>query len=128
MIYNDKITTEYGMNTLFLGVPPIAYQPRPIEGDYKTGYFTRWFAKRVNDEKATEIDPKTKGQISTELYTLVSLIWMISGPKDSKIVNRIVEQSGVFEGNRAEILRVKNETGIDLTKTLTNPLELWRGY
>lgn len=128
MIYNDKITTEYGVNTLFLGASPIAYQPRPTADDYKTGYFTRWFSKRVNDEKATEIDPKTSGQISTQLYTLVSLIWMISGPKDPKIVNRIVEKPGVFNGNRMEIMRVKNETGIDLSKTLTNPLELWRGY
>jgi hypothetical protein len=128
MIYNDKITSEYGTQEIFVGVFPIACQPKPTDKDYKQGFIVRWFAMRINDATVTEINPEQREQIGTSLYATVSLIWKISGPKDSKIVNGIIEKSGITKENQNEIERVKRETGVDLSKTLTNPLELWRGY
>jgi hypothetical protein len=41
--------------------------------------------------------------------------------------NGILDKNGVEESNRFEIDRVKKEEGIDLSTTLTNLLEYWRG-
>ena len=128
MIYKDNITTEYGEKTLFLGSSPIAYQPIPTAEDYKIGNFKRWFSKRVNQDIVTEIDPRKKSEIDKGLYATVSLTWKISGPMNPIIVNGIKEISGVEQDNKTEIERVRREDGIDLRRTLKNPLELWRGY
>lgn len=128
MIYNDNIVSEYGNVGFISGNAPVSYQPKPTGADYYLGYFTRWFAVRVNDVKATEVDPEKSGQINTDLYKVVSLIWKISGPKDTLVVDGIIEKSGVKKENEREIERVKHETEVDLRTTLTNPLELWRGY
>jgi hypothetical protein len=128
MIYKDQIATEYGSNTSIAGLPPVAYQPKPAGDDYVRGFFTRWFAKRVNGTKAIEINPEQSGQINTDLYTVVSVTWKISGPRNSLVVNGIIEKSGVEKENLNEIIRVLRETEVDLALTLTNPVELWRGY
>jgi len=128
MIYNNNITSEYGVSSPFSGNFPVSYQPIPNKEDYVSGFFVRWFARRANEFKSTEIDPVTSGQINTDLYKIVSVTWKISGPKDTLIVNGIIEKSGVKKENEREIERVKRETEVDLRTTLTNPLELWRGY
>lgn len=128
MKYNDKIVSEYGNNTVFTGGSPVAYQPKPTGEDYTNGFFVRWLCKRVNETKATEIDPNFSGNIDSNLYKTVSLTWVIAGPKNKIVSNGIVTQFGVAERNLAEIERVKIEEDVDLSKTLINPLELWRGY
>lgn len=128
MIYNDKITTEYGSTSFFIGSFPVAFQPSPTADNYKNGFFVRWFSKRINEVKAIEIDPATSKNIDQNLYTTVSLTWKISGPKDNKVANGIIQDFGVSISNKSEIERVKKETNVDLFKTLNNPLELWRGY
>jgi hypothetical protein len=128
MIYNDRVAFEYGSSNSVLGNPPVAYQPKPTGNDYGRGFFTRWFAKRVNGTKAVEIDPEARGQINTDLYAIVSVTWKIAGPQNNWIVNGIIEKSGVEKENLNELERAKHETGVDLATTLTNPLELWRGY
>lgn len=128
MIYNNNISLEYGDSGIFSGNSPVSYQPKPTGNNYTDGFFVRWFARRANEFKSTEIDPVTSGQINTDLYKIVSVTWKISGPKDTLIVNGIIEKSGVKKENEREIERVKRETEVDLRTTLTNPLELWRGY
>ena len=128
MIFNDTVALEYGTNSSVVGVSPIAYQPKPLSNDYVQGFLTRWFAKRVNSNKAIEISPEQRGESNTDVYIIISVIWKISGPKDSLIINRIIEKSGIIKENNDEIQRVKKETGVDLSFTLTNPIELWRGY
>ena len=128
MIYNEKIASEYGTNVLSTGGSPVAYQPKPTGENYSSGFLIRWFSKRVNETKAAEINPEQRGGIDENLYKTISLTWKISGPKNSKIVNGIIEKSGVEKENLSEIERVLRETEVDLRQTLTNPLELWRGY
>ena len=128
MIYNEAISSEYGTNDIFVGNSPIAYRPKPTGDDYSHGYFTRWFSQRVNGNRPIEIDPQTNSNIDQNMYKTISLTWQISGPRNNKVVNGIVEKSGVEKENYDEIERVKIDTGVDLSKVLTNPLELWRGY
>lgn len=127
MLYNENITSEYGLS-FSVGGSPVAYQPTPSDTNYKNGYFLRWFAKRVNQNITTEIDPNQKNLIDSNLYTVVSLTWRISGPMDPITINNITEKSGVRTENLREIDRVLNETKVDLRQSLKNPLELWRGY
>jgi len=125
MIYNDKISSEYGLESPFTGDSPVAYQPKPTGDDYKQGFFVRWFAKRINDNKAVEINPEQSDKINTDLYSIVSVIWKISGPRTPIKTKGIIQKFGVETENQDEIQRIKTETGVDLSYTLTNPLEFW---
>jgi len=128
MIYNDKIKNEYGANELKFGEFPIAYKASPTDQNYVDGFFIRWFSKRINSNVATEVSSEQSSFIDTSLYSTVSLNWKISGPKENKVSNGIVENEGVIKANLREIERVKRETQVDLFQTLKNPLEFWRGY
>jgi hypothetical protein len=127
MIYNANIATAYGTSPI-TGDYPIAYRPKPVGSDYDNGFLIRWFAMKVNAIKAVEISSTQSDSINSDLYSVVSIIWKISGPMNSLLVNGIIEKSGVYQENLNAIAQVKAEKLIDLSKTLTNPIELWRGY
>lgn len=65
---------------------PTPYYPTPSPTDYKRGYFTRYFAKQVNDYSFIEINDKTYKNLSQnnseylwELYYVTKIPWQISG-------------------------------------------------
>lgn len=126
MIYDTNIATNYGTSPT-TGDDPIAYRPQPVGTDYANGFIIRWFALKANALVAVEISAQSDS-INTDLYLVVSIIWKISGPRNSLVVNGIIEKSGVYQENLSAIAQVKAENLVDLSKTLTNPLELWRGY
>jgi hypothetical protein len=129
MIYNDKLSSEYGKSTsMFFGNAPIEYRPIPTKEQYQSGILVRYFAKKINEDKIIEIDPATIAMIDKNLYVVVNLVWKITGSKEKKIVNGIIEKSSVSENNAFEINRVKIETGTDLSRVLPNLFEYWRGY
>lgn len=130
MIYNDKIVSEYGGITIneLCGDTPIPFRPIPLAKDYDTGWITRSFAKKTNEDKITEIDLGNSSNLNRVMYQVVSLSWKISGPRDKKIINGIIENFGVVEGNTLEIDRVKKEFGVDLSRALPNLTEYWRGF
>jgi hypothetical protein len=129
MIYNDKLLSEYGnSNIMSFGNAPIEYKLVPSKEQYQFGVIVRYFAKKVNENKIFEIDPASVPTINKNLYVVASLNWKISGSKEKKIVNGIIEKSSVSENNAAEINRVKIETGVDLSFVLSNLVEYWRGY
>ena len=129
MIYNDKLSSEYGKSTgMLFGNAPIEYNPTPTKEQYRSGILVRYFAKKINEDKILEIDPATIATIDKNLYVVVNLAWKIVGSKEKKIVNGIIEKSSVPENNAAEINRVKVETGVDLSVVLSNLVEYWRGY
>lgn len=129
MIYNEKISSEYGsFKGVLFGTAPVKYNSLPTKEQYRSGILVRYFAKKINEDKIIEIDPSTSAGIDKNLYVVVSLVWKIAGSKEKKIVNGIIEKSSVSENNAFEINRVKIETGVDLSSVLPNLLEYWRGY
>jgi hypothetical protein len=129
MIYNDKLSSEYGKSTsMFFGDVPTEYKPIPTKEQYQSGILIRYFAKKINENKIIEIDPAKISGLDKNLYVTANLTWKISGSKEKKIINGIIEKSSVSENNAAEINRVKIETGVDLSFVLSNLVEYWRGY
>jgi len=128
MIYNDKLTNSYGVFTEIRGGSSISkYKKLPSDQDYKDGYVERYFVKKINENIIIEIDRTGTSTINLYLYKLATLKWKISGPKNNIYKNNILEKDGVEEFNKFEIERVKKEEGVDLSSTLPNLLEYWRG-
>lgn len=128
MIYNEKITESYGKFPEVSGrIVPIGQKNKPIEDNYNSGYMPRFFIKKANENKIFEITSQYISGINTNLYKVVSIKWKISGPKNNIYKNGILDKSGVEDSNKFEIDRVKKEEGVDLSGTLANLLEYWRG-
>jgi hypothetical protein len=66
-------------------------------------------------------------RLNSELYKVVVAKWTISGPRENRMLNGILEY-GVIQSNKYEIERIRKEEDIDLSKALNNPLEYWRGH
>lgn len=79
-----KITPEKPLPT-----SPIFYYPNPTKGQYQTGEFTRYFAKKSNEE----IYYETSALFENEYYIGFSIPWKLTGDmKDVYLINkRIVE-------------------------------------
>lgn len=90
---SDIITGEYNrLNDKLLNVNllPTSYNPQPTQDDYALGEFTRYFCKKTNELRYTEINKDTyeklTGQDSTylwQLYTPFKYQWIISGSKET---------------------------------------------
>lgn len=127
MNYNDKIVAEYGAFIDLSGEYPHAAKPLPTKNDYKSGVFMRAFAKRINGNTIMEINIEQANRLNSELYTVVVARWTISGPRENRMINGILEY-GVSYSNKYEIDRIKKEQEVDLSKLLNNPLEYWQGH
>ena len=57
---------------------PIPFYPKPSTQDYKLGEFTRYFAKKVNENKYIE----TSALLPNNLYIAFKLPWLIKGDKN----------------------------------------------
>lgn len=64
---------------------PTPFYPQPTEQDYQLGEFTRYFSKKINENKYTE----TSGLFQNVLYIGIQLPWLITGDKDE--VTRVNE-------------------------------------
>ena len=71
-------------DTSVITTPP-PFFPQPTEQDYQLGEFTRYFSKKINENKYTE----TSGLFQNTLYIGIQLPWLITGNKDE--VSRINE-------------------------------------
>ena len=127
MKYNEQIASEYGAFVGGVTVPPAPYKPMPMENDYKKGTIKRFFVKRINSNRIFEISSEQANNTSTDLYIIVPVTWTISGVKENRVVNGILEY-GVANLNKFEIERIKKENLVDLSSVLVNPLEYWRGH
>lgn len=129
MIYNDTLKSSYGN---FDGVGTFTimarYRPAPTSQDYDSGYITRYFAKKINENSVIEIKNTTASQNTSPLYKITSIKWKISGQKNNVFSNNIMNNAGVMEQNKSEIDRVMREDEVDLSRTLNNLLEYWRGH
>jgi len=128
MIYNNTLPTQYGTFTEIGNSSNILKsKPVPTSEDYATGYIKRFFAKKINENFIFEVSYLTTSNINTNLYKTVEVKWKISGPKNNVYKGSILDKNGVEESNKFEIDRVRKEEGIDLSDTLANLLEFWRG-
>ncbi len=127
MKYNENILNEYGNFFEIIGTSPISTKVQPSKIDYKKGNFKRYFAKKINDNVIVEIDSKQVNEINKDLYMIVFVTWAITGPRDNRKLNGILEY-GVTTLNKLEIDRVRNEEMVDLGGVLSNLLEYWQGY
>ena len=128
MIYNNTLATQYGSFPEVAGSSTILKnKPLPKEEEYTKGYITRHFLKKANENLIFEVSYLSIENINVSLYKPVQVKWKISGPKNNVYKNGILDKTGVEESNRFEIDRVKKEEDIDLSSTLTNLLEFWRG-
>lgn len=128
MIYNDTLKASYGnFNDVAYAYEFPRYKPAPTDSDYKTGFITRYFAKKINENKIIEVAAISTTRKKNPLYKLVELQWKISGPKDDIYVSGILNRAGVIPQNKSEIERVMKEDGVDLSHVLRNHLEYWKG-
>jgi len=127
MKYNDNIPSEYGSFTELNGEYPLPSKPSPNKKDYDNGVFNRAFSKRINGNIITEVSMEQANRLNSELYKVVVAKWTISGPRENRMLNGILEY-GVIQSNKYEIERIRKEEDIDLSKALNNPLEYWRGH
>lgn len=128
MIYNDRLRSQYGTFVeIGKGSDILKIKPSITEKDYAEGYINRYFLKKVNENVIFETSFFASRSINNSLYKRVELRWKISGPKNNVYKNRILDKTGVEESNRSEIDRVRKEEGVDLSSTLANLLEFWRG-
>lgn len=128
MIYNNTLPSQYGTFTEIGNSSNILKtRPIPTVQDYADGYIKRYFIKKINENSILEVSYLTTSSINANLYKTVEVKWKISGPKNNVYKGSILDKTGVEESNRFEIDRVRKEEGIDLSSTLANLLEYWRG-
>ena len=128
MIYNETLSSQYGSFVDIGNATNIVIsKPTPSNEDYNSGYITRTFVKKVNENIIHEVPYLLKGSVNKYLYKPVDVKWKITGPKNNIYKGNILDKAGVTEPNRFEIDRIKKEEGIDLSGVLNNPLEYWRG-
>ena len=84
--YSTLKKVQYNQGISFT---PITFFPSPSTEDYKTGEFTRNFAKKANEE----IYYETSSPFKNKLYIGFSLPWKLTGDKDKvfEINKNIVE-------------------------------------
>jgi len=83
------------------------YYPVVTDSDYKTGYITRYFAKKVNSSSyiieisytdwvtvTEDRDP------SFEDYEAIEMFWQVTGPKNDKRVSQYQIIGGVYDTNK----------------------------
>lgn len=93
------------------------YYPKPTPEEYAKGYFTRYFAKKVNEqENIIEISKENyirmkEGKVSLEdyLYQVTDLFWQISGPLYNDRVNKQYPVAGIVDTNK-RLVEIKNKT------------------
>ncbi len=129
MIYNESLKNSYGeFLDLSFGVSPVNYKPKPTSSDYDNGYITRYFVKKLNEDKIMEVTYENGSMVNKNLYKFVALSWRISGPKNTTTKGNIKNNTGVVEQNKFEIDRIYKEQDVDLSKVLANTTEFWRGF
>lgn len=87
---NNKVyNTLKNIDTSKTLLVPLYYKPSPTQEDYEIGYFTRYFAKKQNQNLYIEVNKDTFNKLKTKnesydykSYLNFELNWQISGNKD----------------------------------------------
>ena len=128
MIYNETLSSQYGSFADIGNATNIVIsKPTPSAQDYESGYITRIFIKKINENIIHEIPYVTRNNININLYKSVQVRWKITGPRNNIYKGNILDKAGVIDQNTFEIDRIKKEEGVDLSSVLANKREYCRG-
>jgi hypothetical protein len=85
----------------------VPFYPFPLEADYQRGYFTRYFAKKVNmNSYLIEIsfdqyvDITEENDPAFEDYLAVDMFWQLKGPRNDTRVSQYEIRAGVYDTNK----------------------------
>lgn len=108
-------------------VTPQHYTSVPTEQDYKNGYYTRYFTKRVNGDlqTITEVNKTVFDSMSDNpLYNRLTLQWMLTGPLEDRYITGMVVL-GVVNRNIKTVSQAARQMQY-LDQYLTNPTQYYR--
>jgi hypothetical protein len=100
---NTKSTTNI-LNNL----EPTTYYPKPLESDYRSGYFYRYFVKKINDKGyVKEISQDEYLLIDTgdapydvSYYQIASIMWKLTGPQNTVRLSQYDIRAGIIDTNK----------------------------
>lgn len=88
---------------------PTSYYPQPVESDYRKGYVTRYFTKKVNENGfVTEISQEeynkiVNGQVldyDISMYQVTKILWKLTGPLKSQRKSQYNIIPGIIDTNK----------------------------
>lgn len=94
---------------------PVPYYPIPVDQDYKRGYITRYFLKRVNDKGyVTEISSVEYADINNgsakydvSLYQTIEIMWKLTGPLHKVRISQYDTRAGIVDTNERLVLEAE---------------------
>lgn len=109
-------------------IQPYAHSVIVTKSDIRTGYITRYFIKKINNETIIEInktqyDAWTRDVIEKKMYVATSLTWYISGAIEDT-TSGVVNIPGVITKNQKQV-KYANRNLIGLSSKLTNFTEYY---
>ena len=85
----------------------VPYYPFPLENDYTRGYFTRYFAKKVNTSGYIieisydqYVDTIEENDPAFEDYEAVDMFWQLKGPLNDQRLSQYEIKGGVYDTNK----------------------------
>lgn len=88
----------------------VPYYPTPTPGDYKKGYFVRYFAKKANQpDSIIEISKQDYDNMRNGtalqadkimLYQVIDVFWKLTGPLKDNRVNKQYPVAGIINTNQ----------------------------
>jgi hypothetical protein len=101
---------------------PTPYFPIATEGDYKKGYITRSFIKKVNDMgfiteiSQEEYDNFQNGTVDYDVsyYLTYQIMWKITGPLNNVRLGQYETRAGIIDTNK-RLVENANKTFLGIT-------------
>jgi len=120
-VYKALTNQDIDTDPLILHTPS-HYIPTPSESDYKTGFISRYFVKKINNDFVYETSQKDYSNVDLSTWQKVEVEWKITGPR--------------FTQNSVQGVEPFNNTQIDLSsakiheirQVLSNPIQFARIY
>ena len=98
----SKLSSNYDKKNL------VTYLPVPTDFDYKKGYITRYFIKKINNiGYITEISQEEYTDVQNgdvlydiEMYMYNSIFWKLTGPLNSVRLSQYDTREGIIDTNK----------------------------
>lgn len=102
-----RLSSRFGINPNFFG-QPTSYFPNVQDADYRRGYITRYFAKRINENGyIVEISPQEYSDINegivtydVSFYQTEKIFWKLTGPLNTVRLSQYDIRAGIIDTNK----------------------------